>query len=299
MATDPTTMTPVEIDTVHAANYNEQAKLDSWIRSAVKYIERLEAKLVKGTLTSWESQSLESDRNRLVESQEQLRQVIAAAAPYQVEYSRRPWNRYFLVDNTNGHVHRGMDCTTCFMSTRYSWLVDLADCDEDAMIEEWGEMACTVCFPSAPTNPNYNRPSRRDREAQAAREAEKAAKDAVKAEKAITDVDGSPLQVGYGVIKTKIAARNELSSAFQSLVCYGTDHPSDYVAQIRKLVAALDAAGVDWHKVPGNAIKKAVKDSTVPPNNPYRLTPEQITEHAAEIQANATQAEALAQEVIG
>ena len=48
-----------------------------------------------------------------------------------------------------------MDCTTCFPTTQYGWLVNLADCDEDAMIEEWGEMACTVCFPTAPTNPNY------------------------------------------------------------------------------------------------------------------------------------------------
>jgi len=294
MATDTANMTPVEVDTILAANYNEQAKVQARITSLVNSIERLRR-------SKWGTpQEIDNAISALQINRTGLRDLIAASAPYQLEYSRRPWNRYFLVDNTNGHVHRGMDCTTCFPTTQYSWLVDLADCDEDAMIEEWGEMACTVCFPTAPTNPNYNRPSRRDREAQEARAAEKAAREAAKAEKAITDLDGSPLRLegGYGVIKTKVAARNELSSAFQSLVYYGLDHPNDYVSQIRHLAAVLTAAGVDWSKVPGNAIKKAVKDSTIPPNNPYRLTPEQIEEHDARIQDNHMLALRLAKEVI-
>jgi len=294
MATDTANMTPVEVDTILAANYNEQAKVQARITSLVNSIERLRR-------SKWGTpQEIDNAISALQINRTGLSDLIAASAPYQLEYSRRPWNRYFLVDNTNGHVHRGMDCTTCFLTTQYSWLVDLADCDEDAMIEEWGEMACTVCFPTAPTNPNYNRPSRRDREAQEARAAEKAAREAAKAEKAITDLDGSPLRLegGYGVIKTKVAARNELSSAFQSLVYYGLDHPNDYVSQIRHLAAVLTAAGVDWSKVPGNAIKKAVKDSTIPPNNPYRLTPEQIEEHDARIQDNHMLALRLAKEVI-
>ena len=262
MATDTANMTPVEVDTILAANYNEQAKVQARITSLVNSIERLRR-------SKWGTpQEIDNAISALQINRTGLQDLIAASAPYQLEYSRRPWNRYFLVDNTNGHVHRGMDCTTC--------------------------------FPTAPTNPNYNRPSRRDREAQEARAAEKAAREAAKAEKAITDLDGSPLRLegGYGVIKTKVAARNELSSAFQSLVYYGLDHPNDYVSQIRHLAAVLTAAGVDWSKVPGNAIKKAVKDSTIPPNNPYRLSPEQIEEHDARIQDNHMLALRLAKEVI-
>ena len=95
-------------------------------------------------------------------------------------YNEHRWNRYFLVTNTNGHVHRNMGCSTCFPTTEYAWLVELADCDEDAMIIEFGEKACTVCFPDAPANPQFNGPGRRDREAQAARQAEKDARQAVK-----------------------------------------------------------------------------------------------------------------------
>ena len=213
---------------------------------------------------------------------------------------RGRWNRYFLVKNSNGHVHRGTSCSTCFPDTQYGWLVNLADCDEDAMIEEWGELACTVCFPSAPTNPLYNRPSRRDREAQEARAAEKAARDAAKAAKGIVDLDGSPLKDAHGyTLKTKVAARNELSSCFNSLVYYGLDHPQDFAATIRRLVPALEVAGIDWVKVATNAIKRAVKDSTPEAHNPYRLTAEQLAEGAAKIAANTAQAQALLEELKG
>ena len=69
-----------------------------------------------------------------------------------------------------------MGCSTCFPTTEYAWLVELADCDEDAMIVDYGEKACTVCFPGAPANPHFNGPGRRDREALAARQAEKDAR---------------------------------------------------------------------------------------------------------------------------
>ena len=289
--TDLTTLTSVEIDTILAANYRAQDKYSAQVAAYVRHIER-QRKSKYGSLEQIDKLTATLDEYRA-----KLAELRTKAAPYQVEYSRRPWNRYFLVDNTNGHVHRGMDCTTCFRTTQYSWLVDLADCDEDAMIEEWGELACTVCFPSAPTNPNYNRPSRRDREAQAAREAEKAAKDAAKAEKAIFNLDGSPLKDGNGYpLKTKVAARNELSRAIQWFVSYGSQ---EYADQVRYLVPALEAAGVDWQKVASNAVKRAVKDSVVPPNNPYRLTPEQIATHEAEIKVNSAKAQDLLKEVAG
>lgn len=98
-------------------------------------------------------------------------------------YNEYRWNRYFLVTNNNGHVHRGMGCSTCFPTTEYAWLVELASCDEAEMIEEFGEKACTVCFPDAPANPSFHGPGRRDREAQAARQAEKDARNLVKASK--------------------------------------------------------------------------------------------------------------------
>jgi hypothetical protein len=290
MATDTTALTPVEIDTILAANYIEQSKAWALIKGQVRNIESLKKRLARNSQGEKSFAQIDQANEVLAGYRANLREIENASLPYILEYSRRPWSRYFLVTNAN--------CNTCFPDTQYTWLVDLADCDENAMIEEWGERACTVCFPSAPTNPNYNRPARIDREAREAKAAEKAAKDAAKADKAITDVDGSVLKIDGNPLRTKVAARNELSSAFQSLVFYGNSFDK-YAGQIRKLVPALEAAGVDWRKVPGNAIKRAVKDSVVPPNNPFRLTPEQIAAHAAEIKANAARAQELAQEVIG
>jgi hypothetical protein len=300
MTTDLTTATPVEIDTFLATNYAEQNKYWLLARSEVKHMESLEHRITKapeqamaGIRTQWEDAN-----QRLIEYRIKREDAINASVPYVLEYNRRPWNRYYLVQNVNGHVHRGMNCVTCFNDTEYGWLVDLADCDEDAMIEEWGEMACTVCFPTAPTNPNYHRPSRRDREARAVREAEKSEREAKKAEKSITDVDGSPLRVDGDILRTKVAARNELSRLFQNVVYYG-DHPSDFEGQARKLVPALEAAGVEWHQVAERAIKKAVKETEVPAHNPYRLTPEQIKEFDQKIVTNTARAKALLAEVSG
>ena len=86
----------------------------------------------------------------------EMARIRDAEKPLTEEYVRRGgWLRYFLVTNTNGHVHRGMNCSTCHFTTTYAWLIDLADCDETAMVAEYGEKACTVCFPDAPTMPGW------------------------------------------------------------------------------------------------------------------------------------------------
>jgi hypothetical protein len=294
--TNTADMTPVEIDTVLSDNYEAQARVEQHIMMEVNHLEYSEKRLVK-----WDT---EYHRNEVLKAREDIKalqaeraELIAASVPYQVEYNRRPWNRYFLVRNDNGHVHRGMNCSTCFPTTVYGWLVELADCNEDAMVEEWGERACTVCFPDAPTNPLYNRPARIDREAQAARAAEKAAKDAEKAEKAITDVDGSPLRIDGNVLRTKVAARNELSHLLSNIVYYGGDEE----AHIRKLVPALQAAGLGdgLAAQAERAIKKAIKDSKIPKHNPFRLSQEQILQAIVETKANVAKARALVKEVIG
>lgn len=199
--------------------------------------------------------------SEITELQAGLVAIESEITPLQAEFARRGgWNRYFLVTNAGGHVHRGMDCSTCFSTTEYAWLPELSGCDEAVMIEEFGEKACTVCFPGAPANPSFHGPGRRDAAAKAERDAERAAKQAEKDAKAITDVDGSPLRSGYGIIRTKVAARNELSQAVQSYGWYGPTHPSNFLAEAKKLVAALDAAGVETRPVIERAIKKSAKE---------------------------------------
>ncbi len=104
----------------------------------------------------------------------------SAISVLQAVHARHRWNRYFLVTNDGGHVHSSTGCSTCYASTSYSWLVDLAAQPVADMIAEWGERACTVCFPDAPSNPDFRRPARIDREAREAREAEKAQRNAAR-----------------------------------------------------------------------------------------------------------------------
>jgi isochorismate hydrolase len=97
-------------------------------------------------------------------------------------YNQDPWTRAFLVIASNGHVHSSMDCNTCFPTTRYNWLVQYSNDDESTIVEDAGQDACTICYPSAPAEV-LNRPSRivtadkiAKAEAKAERDAKKAAR---------------------------------------------------------------------------------------------------------------------------
>jgi hypothetical protein len=257
MTTSPAAMTPAELDSTLAPLWERIQMLEASIANDLAWIER-----------NPNSPRLDDFYAHLASLRTEVSNLKFEAQPFEAEVASRwakngAWNRYFLVKNANGHVHRNTSCSTCFVDTQYAWLPSLSDCDEDARIEEWGERACTVCFPSAPVNPFYSRPARIDREAQAARQAEAAKRQAAKDEKAITDLDGQPLKVKgvYGVIKTKVAARNELSGAIQSLAWYGPGHPTRFQDIARKLIPVLEAAGIDTTKVIANALKK-VKDAT-------------------------------------
>ena len=93
-------------------------------------------------------------------------------------YDQDPWTRAFLVLASNGHVHSSMDCNTCFPTTRYNWLVQYSNDDENTIVEDAGQDACTICYPSAPAEV-LNRPSRivtADKVAKAQAKAERDAK---------------------------------------------------------------------------------------------------------------------------
>lgn len=61
------------------------------------------------------------------------------------------WNRFFLVTSSTGHIHSDMHCSTCRRTTTYGWLPQLSGKDEAQAVEQCGPALCSVCFPSAPT----------------------------------------------------------------------------------------------------------------------------------------------------
>lgn len=253
---DLTTWTPAEIDRLLA----DLSKVE---QTALSRAARMRQTARTAARPAWR---IAEDEALVARYQAEAAEARSAAEPLEAEFSRRGgWLRYFLVTNGNGHVHRGMGCQTCYPTTEFAWLIDLADCDEAAMIAEFGEKACTVCFPDAPANPAYHGPGRRDAAAQAARAAEKAEREASKAAKAITAVDGSPLRIPdlfhpqfSELIRTKVAARNALSDAVQSYGWYGTE---GYLARAAVLVPALEAAGIDTAAVIARASAKVAKEA--------------------------------------
>lgn len=63
------------------------------------------------------------------------------------EFERRGgWTRAFLVNNSNGHVHSSMQCSTCTPTTRFHWVTEYSDSTEDEIVAAAGERACTVCY---------------------------------------------------------------------------------------------------------------------------------------------------------
>ena len=103
------------------------------------------------------------------------------------------WSRFYLVCNSNGHIHSSVNCSTCFDSTAFSWLTNLSGLTEADAVAQEGEVLCTVCFPTAPVSWT-NGVSRRDAEAKAKREAEKAQRLAEKAKKSLS-LDGSVVEI--------------------------------------------------------------------------------------------------------
>jgi len=74
----------------------------------------------------------------------------AAVAAHETFYTG--WNRFFLVVTSNGHVHKNMDCNTCYPTTGFAPLPGLAGATEAEAVALVGPALCTVCFPLAPTD---------------------------------------------------------------------------------------------------------------------------------------------------
>ena len=131
-------------------------------------------------------------------------------------WTEHRWTRAFLVTNQGGHVHRAMSCSTCYPTTRFNWLPEYSGSDEAQIVEDAGERACTVCYPSAPVD-TRNRPTKifsEDEKRQNADRIERARlkieRDTSKAAKAITNSDGSELRVQDSYAAARGGSRGEI-----------------------------------------------------------------------------------------
>jgi hypothetical protein len=156
---DLSTATPVEIDTALAEIYgrlyaqqDKTAQLLGWIRDMKDGLAKQRAG--DRRYSSYNPKRLGDLEEKYADSQDEALRILAETYPYESEYRRRPWTRFFLVNNNGGHIHSSMDCSTCNNGkspTRFGWLPNLSGQSEPEAVAAHGAILCTVCYPSAPS----------------------------------------------------------------------------------------------------------------------------------------------------
>lgn len=263
-----TTMTPAEVDNILVEAMREASRaeqmIDAMTDSNAKRTTSLESaldaianySLSETEKTYWEGRvskvkaEIAKGDEVIAEYTPKLAEANAVQKECNAEYSRRNgWTRFWIVINSNGHIHSSMNCTTCFPTTQYGWLPNLSGSTNAEVVDLAGMSACTICFPDAPVE-TRNRPSQiEDPEKKAAREAREAAKaekDAKAALKAITNPDGSVVKLTgrFGDrIKTLAEAQRVLVNNLVSVILDDTKRHEipnrEYVAEMKADIGIL------------------------------------------------------------
>jgi hypothetical protein len=140
-------------------------------------------------------ESIANYEKKIASAQKIIVEINTAIKSLDDIYDQDPWTRAFLVVNNNGHVHSSLNCSTCFDTTRYQWLVQYSNDDEKTIVEDAGKDACTICYPSAPADV-LNRASRIVTADKIAKAQAKAERDAKKEAKIAKEKANAPTASG-------------------------------------------------------------------------------------------------------
>lgn len=201
-----------KIAELYEAYYYATSDIGSWKKQMKWYQERLNTPRYSHAHAQG---SVDMLKEQIEAAETQGQEILNEVVPYEVEFRRRGgWTRGFLVNNSNGHVHKSRSCSTCTRTTQYMWLTEYSGKDESELVSDAGEKACTVCYPSAPVDVLSRPPRLKNAELEAAQAQkakaaeEKARKAAVKAAKVITAPDGSELRTNSDYYRTTTAAES-------------------------------------------------------------------------------------------
>jgi len=131
----------VEIDTKIAETYSRWRITCAGVARATKTLRLIEKRKV-----SVPSSTYEKAEASLAVAKFNERTAYAEYKEADNEYGG--WSRFFLVPM--GHIHSSTSCSTCYVTTAFSWLPELSGLTEKDAVSEYGEILCSVCFPSAP-----------------------------------------------------------------------------------------------------------------------------------------------------
>lgn len=132
------------------------------------------------------------DQRYVDEARAEYHAALDEIRPLDDEFATRGgWSRFFLVQNSGGHIHSSMECHTCYADTQYAWLPSVSGQTEAEAVAEFGEILCSVCFPTAPVEwtTGTSKASQAASDERAAKRAAAAAKRAAKALN-LDDIEG-------------------------------------------------------------------------------------------------------------
>lgn len=130
----------VEVDTAVAAIWVKIYERQSYI---AKCRQSLEYRFIASN-----EQRVAEVNAQIENHKEVLKALYEEASEIEAPFRKNPWNRFFLVQG--GHIHRSMNCSTCYSTTQFGWLPALSGLTEADAVEAHGTRLCSVCFPTAP-----------------------------------------------------------------------------------------------------------------------------------------------------
>lgn len=98
----------------------------------------------------WVKSDIDGSLEKLAAIQAEIVALHAEASPLEDLYTENQWSRFFLVQNTGGHIHSSMNCSTCHITTQFGWLPNLSGLTEADAVAAHGPLLCSVCYPTAP-----------------------------------------------------------------------------------------------------------------------------------------------------
>lgn len=174
------------------------------------------------------------------------------------------WNRAWIVPA--GHVHKNYHCHTLFHDTTRFLCPEVSGMTEDEIVAKAGERACTICYPSAPSEYLARKSqlmTRDEAEEEAKRQERRAAKLAKEAAKMTVFLPGEGKN---GMNETYSSVRGARNAALHSIgwylfsnTFYGPDSSDPHYANFIALVEAIaKREEADFESVKGELIGKAL-----------------------------------------
>jgi hypothetical protein len=206
-------MSPVEVDTILVEAMWQESKAQGLIDAYMKNIESNDDKvqqfskpeLIASDPDYW-NRTIDRYREQATSSREAIAELEPMLAGQQVviadceaEYRRRGyWARYYLTQNSNGHLHSSTRCNTLYETTVLAFIPSVSDFTTEQIWEAAGSDACEICFPGNPyfqKKPTVRLELPEKQRLREEREAAKAEREAKKNSKAIANPDGTVLKL--------------------------------------------------------------------------------------------------------